>query len=184
MALFPGNSTGDREEKSLSRHRCANCDEVQASGVSEASESEEGSLAHKEAAHMRSLWGSPNLEVSLTASPHASRINISNTPAISDTTCYGLTATAELARAKLGDDSAPLQLYEVEFSHHSSLARSDMPIPLILQLPKLERTVSSTVYRWVPYNFQSETDKIQRLSQTRSAAWGGTFLILRVYVSS
>jgi hypothetical protein len=34
-------------------------------------------------------------------------------------------------------------------------------------------------HRWAPYNFQLETDNFQWLSQTRSAACGGTLLILR-----
>jgi hypothetical protein len=84
---------------------------------------------------------------------------------------------AELARAKSGDDSATLQLYEVVSSYHSSLARNDKPILLILQLPKSEAYWD--LHRWAPYNFQLETDDFQWLSQTRSAACGGTLLILR-----
>lgn len=39
-------------------------------------------------------------------------------------------------------------------------------------------------YRWVPYNFQVETDNFQWLSQTRGAACGGTLLTFRARVLS
>jgi hypothetical protein len=67
---------------------------------------------------------------------------------------------------------AILQLYEVVFSHRSSLIKNDKPIFPITQLPSLDQLCE--FHHWVPYNLQSETDKIQRLSQARSTACGET----------